>query len=510
MSKNDLELLLIHPGGRRQVFQDLGESLTAVEPPLWCGLIATNLRNHGCSVEIIDSDGENLSSEMVAKMVAEKQPLLVGMIVFGHQPSASTQMMPSAGVICTEIKTLLPEQKIIIVGGHVAALPERTLAEESVDFTCNGEGPLTIRGLIECLRRDEESDLGDIQGLVWRDGETIRINPAAPLIENLDRDLPGSAWDLLPMENYRAHNWHCFEDLSARQPYASVYTSLGCPFRCSFCCINAPFGMNRYRMRSAESVVNEIELLYRDYGVRNLKIVDEMFVLNDRHVTGICEELIDRGFAHDLNIWAYARVDTIRPNRISLLRRAGIRWLALGIESGSAYVRDGAEKSLDHNDIVNIVRETQQAGINVIGNFIFGLPNDDEASLAETLGLAKALNCEFVNFYSAMAYPGSPLHVMAEQNGWKLPQSWNGYSQHAYETLPLPTQKLSAAEVLRFRDDAFHEYFTNPDYLDMIAGKFGGDARRHIEDMVHYKLPRKLFESASGGASDQTAEAASA
>jgi hypothetical protein len=74
----------------------------------------------------------------------------------------------------------------------------------------------------------------------------------------------------------------------------------------------------------------------------------------------------------------------------------------------------------------------------------------------------------------------------------------------------LQTQKLSAAEVLRFRDDAFHEYFTNPDYLDMIAGKFGGDARRHIEDMVHYKLPRKLFESASGGASDQTAEAASA
>ena len=108
--------------------------------------------------------------------------------------------------------------------------------------------------------------------------------------------MPGVAWDLLPMTRYRAHNWHCFGDLE-REPYAAIYTTLGCPYHCSFCCIQAPFkageqmmglraDANSYRFWTpAQVVLEEIDLLVNKYGVRNIKFADEMFVLNQRHVS---------------------------------------------------------------------------------------------------------------------------------------------------------------------------------------------------------------------------------
>jgi anaerobic magnesium-protoporphyrin IX monomethyl ester cyclase len=497
MTTRDVDLLLINPGGRERIYQDLGTDLTAVEPPLWLRLIGGYAADRGHKIAAIDSEADGIGPERVAEMVKSIKPLLTALVVFGHQPSASTQQMATAGELAHAIRAHAPNTKTIIVGGHVAALPERTLREEAVDFACNSEGPVTVDQLLNSLK-SENPLFSEVEGLVWWDGDAVRSNPSPSLIKDLDKDLHGNIWHLLPMEKYRAHNWQCFEDLSTRKPYASIYTSLGCPYKCTFCCINAPFGTNRYRMRSAESVVAEIEHLYTVYGVKTFKIIDEMFVLNYRHVEGICNLLAAKPYASELNMWAYARVDTVRPGRLHLLRKAGIRWLALGIESGSAHVRDGAEKSLNQSDIVNIVREIQKAGIFVIGNFIFGLPDDDLESMRQTLNLAQELNCEFANFYSAMAYPGSPLYQLALQSGWELPDAWSGYSQHSYDCKPLPTEKVSAAEVLRFRDQAFHEYFESPRYLGSIAQRFGWSTRRHVETMSKTRLKRKLLEHPEG------------
>jgi anaerobic magnesium-protoporphyrin IX monomethyl ester cyclase len=487
-----LDLLLINPGGKERIYQQLGQDLAAVEPPLWCRLIAGYARDRGHRVAIIDAEAEGWGPERVAAETACRRPRLVGMVVFGHQPSASTQQMAAAGPICRAIKDQNPAQKMLIIGGHVAALPERTLREEAVDFACNGEGPVTVDQLLMALKGDDDPALAKVPGLVWWEGAAVRNNIPARLIKDLDADLHGNVWDMLPMAKYRAHNWQCFGALETRQPYASIYTSLGCPYKCAFCCINAPFGTNRYRMRSAKAVAAEIDLLHNTYGVKTIKIVDEMFVLNERHVRAICEALIERDYG--LNIWAYARVDTVKPDMLLLLRRAGIRWLALGIESGSEHVRDGAEKSFSQQDIIDVVRRIQAAGINVIGNFIFGLPDDDRASMQQTLDLALELNCEFVNFYSAMAYPGSPLYHEALAKGWKLPERWSGFSQHSQDCLPLPTEKVSAAEVLEFRDKAFHTYFASKRYLDSVTQKFGWETRRHIEAMAARKLRRRILE----------------
>ena len=487
-----LDLLLVNPGGREKLYQALGDALAAVEPPLWCRLIAGYVRDRGHGVAILDSEAENMPPDAVAAAVAARAPRLVCLVAFGHQPSASTQQMTGAGAIATAIKARDPERPILIVGGHVSALPERTLREEAVDYACKGEGPVTVVGLLAALADPDGAPLAAIPGLVWWDDNEPWVNLSAPLISDLDEDLHGNAWDLLPMDRYRAHNWQCFADLEARQPYAAIYTSLGCPYQCSFCCINAPFDANRYRMRAPARVVDEIRTLHETHGVRTFKIVDEMFVLNERHVRAICEGLIGLGL--DLNIWAYARVDTVKPEMLSTLRRAGFQWLALGIESGSKHVRDGADKALRHDDIVGIVREIQKAGINVIGNFIFGLPDDDAASMRATLDLAVELNCEFANFYSAMAYPGSRLYADAIANGVSLPENWSGYSQHSEDCLPLPTETLASAEVLRFRDRAFDAYFANPRYLDMLTQRFGWQARGHVAEMACHRLHRALLE----------------
>lgn len=494
-----LDLVLIHPSSRRQVYQGLADNLAAVEPPVWAGLLATYARKKGFSVAILDGDADELDAEAMAGRVKELDPRLVAIVVYGHQPSASTQSMPAASAACTAIRQLEPSRKILLVGGHVAALPERTLNEEAADYVCGGEGPVTLVDLLKELS-SSAPDLNKVRGLYWKERGLTRHSAAAPLVENLDEEMPGVAWDLLPMHKYRAHNWHCFGGLP-RQPYASIYTTLGCPYKCTFCCIQAPFKSgeeaagrsatsNSYRRWSPQAVIAQIDTLVKDYGVRNLKVADEMFVLHPKHVLGICDAIIERGY--DLNIWAYARVDTVRENMIDKLRQAGFRWLALGIEAADERVRDEVQKGFDEAEIRRTISALRDAGIRVIGNFIFGLPEDDAETMRKTLDLAFELECDFVNFYSTMAYPGSPLYKTALEHGWALPETWNGYSQHSIDTLPLPTKHLAASEVLRFRDQAFTRYFKSEKVLAFMEQRFGAATANHLREMSDKTLARRF------------------
>ncbi|MBS0168855.1 MAG: cobalamin-dependent protein [Nitrospira sp.] len=499
MPQARLDVLLVNPGSRTQIYQALGSTLSAIEPPVWGGLIATFLRRRGISVDILDANAEDLLPEEVAARVKEQAPRLVVVLVYGHNPSASTQVMPSAGAICRSIKEQGLSSKVLLLGGHVAALPERTLREEAADFVCAGEGLYTITDLVAALQ-ETSPDWGRVRGLYyWSDG-SIQQSSSAPNIERLDEDMPGLAWDLLPMDRYRAHNWHCFGFLDRRSPYASLYTTLGCPYHCSYCCIQAPFKsgeaalgyraeVNSYRFWSPKTIAADIDRLVLQYGVRHIKFADEMFVLNRRHVTELCQLLIERQY--DLNIWAYARVDSVKDGMEELLVRAGVRWLCFGIESGSAKVRNDVLKTFEQDQIGRTIERVRAAGINVIANYIFGLPEDDHDTMQATLDLAIDLNCEFANFYCTMAYPGSALYRRAVEEGWPLPDSWTAYSQHAVDSLPLPTRHLHATEVLAFRDSAFQAYFDRPAYRAMLGKRFDEETVRHVQAMTSRKLVRQ-------------------
>jgi radical SAM superfamily enzyme YgiQ (UPF0313 family) len=509
MGQNRIDVALVNPGNRTQIYQGLGARFAAVEPPVWVGLIASFIRKQGYIVSILDANAEQLTPAETACRIGELNPRLTAVVVYGHNPSASTQVMPSAGAICTAIKRLDPALNVLLLGGHVAALPERTLREEAADFVCSGEGPVTVLELLQALTSSSRPNFGRVRDLWFREGDAIARSEPAPLVTDLDIQMPGLAWDLLPMEQYRAHNWHCFDHITERQPYAALYTTLGCPFRCTFCCIQAPFKRgegalgyrettNSYRYWSPETVIAQIDTLVTRYGVRNIKFADEMFVLNRRHVLAICDLLIERQY--DLNLWAYARVDTVRDGVAERMRQAGFTWLAFGIEAASESVRADVEKGFDQDAIFDTLTAVRAAGISIVANYIFGLPEDDDASMQATLDMACELNAEYANFYCTMAYPGSQLYARAVKEGWPLPSTWSGYSQHSLDSLPLPTSHVTSSRVLQFRDAAFQKYFSRPEYLSMMARKFGEATVEHIRDMTQQRLDRHVPASAKDSA----------
>jgi anaerobic magnesium-protoporphyrin IX monomethyl ester cyclase len=510
-----LDVLFVNPGGHRRIYQNLSGNLAAKEPPIWAGLLATFQRRRGHAVAILDANALDLSPQQVAAAVREARPRLVVVVVYGHNPNASTFVMPGAADVCTAIAAETPGQPVMLLGGHVAALPERTLREEQVDFVCGGEGAHTIDQLVLALRAGgARPDLAAVRGLWWRDGDAVRCNAAAPIVRDLPGEMPGVAWDLLPMTRYRAHNWHCFGRPS-REPYAALYTTLGCPFACTFCCIQAPFksgeaaagfdaGLNSYRRFDPEHVVAQITHLVEQHGITNLKIADELFLLDKKHVARICDGLA--ALDADLNIWAYARVDTCRDGELlARMRAAGVRWLAFGIESASERVRGDVDKGYRPEAIARAVGLVRDAGIHVMANYIFGLPEDDLDTMRATLDFAVELNTPFANFFSAMAYPGSQLYRDAVARGWPLPQRWSGYSQHSNDCLPLPTRHLTGPQVLAFRDAAFREYFDRDDYRALVQRTFGEPALREVRAMLGEPLARAHVLQPQAGAPPQPA-----
>lgn len=490
MAKN-INLLLINPGGSEKSYGDLRLSFTAIEPPVWAALIAAIVRQKGFSVRIIDAEAEGCYDSYIVEQIAGDTPDLVVVGAVGSNPSASsTPKMVPAGRLLDTIKKNLPDIRTALYGIHPSSLTEETLIQEKVDFVFKGECFHTIVKLLEELCSGAKEKNYNIEGLWYRENGRVVANGWGRLVEDIDQ-LPFAAWDMLPMDRYRAHNWHCFADLNARQPYAVLYTSFGCPYNCRFCNIKANYnGRAGIRFRNPKKVVEEIDIIVNKYKVRNIKLADEIFVLKKDRVIEICDLLIERNY--NLNIWAYTRIDTIDKSLLDKMKKAGINWLAFGIESASSKVREGVAKGKFGSDAIKqAIEMTHKAGIHIVANFILGLPDDDMHSMQETLNMAKDLNCEYVNFYTTMAYPGSQLYTDLVQQGADLPANWLSYAQFSDETLPLSTDYLSSSDILRFRDRAFEEYHGSPGYLNMISAKFGSDVADYIKNMLNYKIHRK-------------------
>lgn len=482
-----LDVLLVKPGNQKKIYEKLSSfNLTALEPPFWATLLSGYLRGLGYSVEILDQEVEQWNNEKTVQNIIELNPILTVISVSGSNPSASTMNMNGSESLLRRLKLASPLTKTILHGLHPSALPERTLLECAVDFVCQGEGFYTLPEIIDALKANET--IFNIEGLWYKKDGIIKSNPRPPIFKNLD-ELPMPAWDLLSMEKYRAHNWHCFGDIRNRQPYGVLYTSLGCPYNCTFCCINEMFGKPGLRNRSSQAIIQEIDLLVSTYGIRNFKIVDELFAFKEERVIEICDLIIERDY--DLNMWAYARVNSVTPAMLEKMKLAGINWVAYGFESGNKRIIRKVNKRYDLNTIKNVVKMTYDAGLYIGANFLFGLPGDDFDSMQDTLTLANEINAEWANFNPTMAYPGSLLYKEALEKGWMLPDTWQGYSQYSRECFPMSTRYLTSSEVLAFRDYAFSVYYENPRYLDKINRLFGIETVRHIQEMTKHKLIRK-------------------
>ena len=506
-----MDVLFINADNSRQAYQGLADVYSAIEPPTWSLLLAESCRSKGFGVSILDSDAERLSHEVSLQRIHDLKPRLVVFVVYGQNPNSGTTNMVGNLSLASKLKEAYPNFPICFVGSHTSAFPKEVLSKDCVDIVLLNEGVYALHNLLKTNLKD---DLHQIKGIGYKKrdglGKSIPfLNPPQSLVpqDRMDIDMPGYAWDLLPykekpLDLYRAHFWHAEFSHEKRTPFAAIYTSLGCNFGCDFCMINI---VNRVdngddvnaadsrgmRFWSAEWVSREMRKL-ADMGVKTLRISDEMFFLNRKYYEPILQEIIHQDFG--FNMWSYSRIDTVRQEFLQLFKKAGMNWLAVGVEAGNQTVRQEVSKgSFQEMNIRKMCKEINDADINIISNYIFGLPNDSFETIQETLDLALELNTEMANFYPCQALPGSPLFTLAKKNGWALPDSYEGYGFLSYDAQPLPTQYLTAAEVLKFRDQAWQTYFTNPAYLDLVEKRFGSQQRQNINEMSAVSLKRKIL-----------------
>lgn len=501
-----VDALFVTPASSRMAYQDLSKTFSAVEPPTWSLLLASSIKKSGFEAAILDCEAESLTIEESVRRINSILPRLIVFVLYGQNPNSGTTSMIGATSLAKAIKAADVTSPICFCGSHTQALPKEVLAKDFVDVILLNEGVYALNNL---LRSNLNSDLSSIRGIGFKDNNGLHINAPEKIVpqERMDEDLPGYAWELLPFKSkpldlYRAHFWHSDFDHTERSPFAAIYTSLGCQFSCNFCMINIINRVNNdddmdashsrgMRFWSTEWVIREMSKL-ASLGVKNLRISDEMFFLNRKYYGPILNSCIAEDF--QFNMWAYSRVDTVRPKVLDLFKRGGVNWLALGVEAGNQNVRQQVSKgTFQETNIRDICKTVADSDIKIISNYIFGFPEDTGETMQQTLDLALELNTEMANMYPCQALPGSPLYNQAKQKGWKLPDSYEAFAFLSYECQPLETDQLSSAEVLKFRDQAWNTYFTNPSYLDLVENKFGIIQRKNIEDMAAIKLKRKIL-----------------
>jgi anaerobic magnesium-protoporphyrin IX monomethyl ester cyclase len=501
-----LDVLFVNADSAAQAYQDLSKDYAAIETPTWCLLLAQSCRAKGFGVAILDCGAERLSEAAAVTRIGEAKARLVCFVVYGQNPNSGTTNMIGATALATQLKAAHPEAITCFVGSHVSALPMEVLGYPCVDIVLLNEGVYALRNLLKTNLKD---GLDKVKGIGYKQNGVLQLTAPERVVpqELMDVDLPGYAWDLLPyrekpLDLYRAHFWHAEFNHDLRTPFAAIYTSLGCKFKCDFCMINIVnrvdnadgiVSANSPNMRfwSPGFIIGEFEKLAK-LGVETIRLSDEMFFLNKNYYEPLLNSILERQYK--FRMWAYSRIDTVRPNYLELFKKAGIGWLALGVEAASQVIRREVSKgSFQEVNIRQVAKTIQDHGVNIISNYIFGFPDDTRETMQQTLDLALELNTEMVNMYPCQALPGSPLYNTARANGWALPDSHAGYAFLSYESQPLPTKHCTAAEVLKFRDEAWQKYFASPPFLNLVEGKFGVQQRRNVEAMAKIKLRRKLL-----------------
>lgn len=507
-----MDIVFVNTNSAKEVYQPLANKWSAIEPPTWSLLLAQSCRSKGYEVAILDAIAEGLSHEQTALRVLEMKPRFCCFVTYGQQPNSGTVNM--VGVY--EVAKLVKENSdidTISIGSHTQALPREVLSAGNgdigyIDYVCINEGVYALHKLLEGVTPTNIPGIG-FAPLHWGP-KCINEGPNSLVPqERMDIDLPGYAWDLLPYKNkpfdlYRAHLWHAEYQDKYRTPFASLYTSLGCKFKCNFCMINivnrtsagdkvVSSDTNNMRFWSPELILKEFDKLV-GYGISTIRLVDEMFFLNKKYYEPLLVGLKERGYGDFLRMWSYSRVDTVNERFLDTFREGGIKWLALGIETANQEVRREITKGKFENiNVRDVVKQISDHGLYTIANYIFGHPTDTIETMQQTLDLALDLNTESANLWTAMALPGSPLYYEAKENGWKLPTDFKEWSFYSYECQPLPTKYLSPEEVLKFRDEAWHKYFSNQKFLDLIQNRFGQDAYNNIVEQSKIKLKRRIL-----------------
>jgi radical SAM superfamily enzyme YgiQ (UPF0313 family) len=410
--------------------------------------IASYIRSKGKRVKIIDAPAEHISVEGFEKYLKDNinnfRAKYVGF-------TATTMAIKNAYAMAKVIRHVYPEAKIIFGGAHCAALPDEVIAHSEVDIVVCGEGEITTDDILS------GKDSPEISGIIYKDNNKVIKNSSRERIKDLD-SLPFPAYDLLPMDKY-----YPAKGSYKRLPAISMLTSRGCPGRCTFC--NKTLGTTMV-FRSAQSLVEEIKMLVKDYGIKQIMFYDDTFTTHKENVRQFCELLLKDEV--DISWCCFSRVDFIDLDLLKLMKETGCHQIMYGIESGNQTVLNSINKNIDLDLVRKIVKLTKQAKIDVRGAFMIGNPIETRSTVLETLDFAIELNPEIAIFNITTPYPGTAMFEEAKQNNMLLTHDWDDYD------LSKPVMKLqnmSQQEIADLYHFCYKKYYFRPKYILMRIGR---------------------------------------
>ncbi len=357
--------------------------------------IAAVLERAGHHVEVIDMDAYNLPMDDFMKELRERNYdyLCTGGMITAWNFLKFT---------CDLVKQIKPQVKVIVGGGIISSTPKSFVSATKADVGVIGEGELAILDIIQAFENGKP--LSNVDGIVFKEGDEIIQTKEGKLIQDLD-SIPFPAWDLFNVgEVYSRYPSH--HSILHAKRLGSIYTTRGCPFRCTFC-----YTEKTVRQRSIPNVIEEIKQLKDRYGIRHIMIADDLFVVRKNRTIEFCEAMIKNKIKVTWS--ATGRCNIVDPEFCKLMKAAGCDFMGLGIESGSDRVLKEIKKSQTPKQIVEAVKMVQQAGITPGGTFIIGLPPETKETVRETVGVYKKINSyrTHVNkFFFATPYPGTPLY----------------------------------------------------------------------------------------------------
>ena len=367
------------------------------QPPYGLMYLSSYLRRAGHEASIVD--GMLASREEILARIAREGAGVVGV-------SSVTWNWNEARALAREVRVRFPGVTLAVGGAHVNAVRSEALRDSpDFDWAFYGDAEETFSAAVSALASGDAP--APMDGFAFRGRDGVVASNRDAIITRID-DMLLPDREQLGFDAYRPS-----PQSYRRLPFAAVFGSRGCPGRCTFCHTTP-----RTRIRSAESVVDEVDLLRRRHGIREVLFYDDNFTLDRSRVLAICELLEKRRI--ELSWAANARVDTIDPAMLEAMRKAGCWRLLLGIESGSQRILDRVRKDITIEQVRDAVRMIHAAGIQTYGMFIFGFPTETYQEGLETIAFMKSLKLDFVNVASMTPFPGTRIHdEVASEPGFK-------------------------------------------------------------------------------------------
>jgi radical SAM superfamily enzyme YgiQ (UPF0313 family) len=413
-------------------------------------MVAAVLEKNGYSVKILDLPALGFFENSLPTIIQQEKPDVVGI-------TAMTPTINSAMKVAKKIKESDSNITVVLGGAHATILPEETMQNvPEIDIIIRGEGEQTMLELIKALENDPSS-INQVLGITYRQGTNIRSNPPRPPISDLDA-LPFPAFHLLPIRKYRLH-----PPFGTRTPVMPIITSRGCPYRCVFCS-KSVFG-SKYRSNSPAYVVDEIQFLNKEFGVREIKFYDDVFTLDRKRVVAICRRLKEQGM--DIPWTCETRVNLVDSELLGAMKDAGCYMIAYGVESGNQRILDSLKKDITLEKAIEAFKLTHKAGIETVAYFMIGSPDETPETVKETIEFAKKLDPDFVQFSITTPYPGTELYSLTVGEGY-VPEKWDEYVYADLKSVDNPcfkTKTLSREELGEWNKKAYASFYLRWHYV---------------------------------------------